>query len=206
MKKEKRDKDGRIVPSLWQRFKSWRLGRKLRTGKVPRGRKLTSADAAKAIGTTFRGEMTEVWGFLSAKVLRADGTVEDVGLISVKKITQAFRDYIVDSLQDSATYPLDAFKYHASGTGSTAEANTETALVTEVGSRQAGTQTEGVSANIYQTVATLSYTAAHAITEHGIFSAASSGVLMDRSVFAAINVGAGDSIEFTYEATFQAEA
>jgi hypothetical protein len=29
---------------------------------------------------------------------------------------------------------------------------------------------------------------------------------MDRSVFAAINVTAADSIEFTYEATFAAEA
>jgi hypothetical protein len=130
----------------------------------------------------------------------------DLGLISARKITTAFRDYIVDSLQNSTTHPMDVFKYHASGTGVTAESNTQTALVTEVQSRTSGTQVEGAAADIFKTVGTIDYTGAHAITEHGIFSANAVGTMMDRSLFSAINVSDGDSIQFTYEATFNAEA
>jgi hypothetical protein len=205
MKRERRDKDGKIKDTLWERFKSWRLGRKLRTGKLPRGR--TAPDKAiEAVHGTCRGEMTEIWGFLSAKLFHADGTFDDLGLISVRKITVAFRDYIVDSLQNSTTDPLDDFKFHGSGTGVVGEANTDTTLGTEVESRTSGTQLEGATADIYKTVATIAYTATRAITEHGVFSASTAGTLMDRSVFAAINVVNTDSIEFTYEATFNAEA
>lgn len=229
--KQRRDNHGKIKDSIWQRFKSWRLGRKIRKGKLPRGRVITSAEAVAAIEGTLRGCMSEIWGLLSARKfewtsdlpmrkrrvllklhtleqLQAQGLgrIIDMGLISVKKITTAFRDYMVDSLQDSTTYPMDAFNYHGCGTGTTAEANTQTALVTEVGSRQAGTQTEGASANIFRSVATLTPGGSYAITEHGIFSASTAGTMMDRSLFSAINVAASDSIEFTYEATFNAEA
>jgi len=202
---QKRDKDGKIVDDLKQKFKSWRLGRKIRKGKLPRGR--SSEEVIEAIkGTTPCGEMTEIWGVLSAKVICNGEVRKDLGVISTRKVTTAFRDYIVDSLQDSTTYPLDVFKYHGCGTGTTAEANTQTALVTEVGSRVSGTQTEGATANIYKTVATITPGGSYAITEHGVFSASSSGTMLDRSVFSAINVGASDSIQFTYECTFNAEA
>ena len=202
--KQRRDKSGRVKDSFWQKWKSWRLGRAIRKGKLPRGR--TSAEVHQAIQGTLRGQMTEVWGVLSARLIRAGGEVLDMGVISTKKVTTAFRDYLVDSLQNSTTYPLSAFRYHGCGTGTTAEANTQTALVTEVGSRVSGTGVEGASANIFRTVATLTPGGSYAITEHGVFSAASAGVLMDRSLFSAINVGASDSIEFTYECTFNAEA
>jgi len=39
------------------------------------------------------------------------------------------------------------------------------------------------------------------VTEHGLFNASSAGTLMDRTVFSAINVVNGDSIQFTYELT-----
>jgi hypothetical protein len=41
-----------------------------------------------------------------------------------------------------------------------------------------------------------------AITEHGIFSASSAGVMLDRSVFSAINLTRGsDSLQTTYDLT-----
>jgi len=204
MAKQKRDATGKIVDGFFAKFKSWRLSRKIRKGKLPRGR--TSAEIVSAIDGSIKGCMAEIWGILSARLVRGDGTIVDLGVMSVKKVTTAFRDYIVDSLQNSTTSPLSNFKYHASGTGAVAEANTDTALGTEVESRQAGTQIEGATANIYKTVATIAYTGTRAITEHGLFSASSAGTLMDRSVFAAINVVNGDSIQFTYECTFNAEA
>ena len=139
---------------------------------------------------------------LRIRVIRSNGRIEDLGVVSKRVVTDAFVNYVVNAMQDSATYPMDVFKYHGSGTGTTAEAAGDTGLVTEVGSRVAGTQAAGASSNIYKTVATISYTASYAITEHGVFSAATGGTLVDRSVFSAVNVANGDSIQFTYELTF----
>lgn len=200
---QKRDKDGKIKDSLLQRFRSWRLNRKVRSGKLPRGR--TAEEVSEALKFGCPENALELWGLLSAKVIRGNGMIEELGLISIQKITQAFRDYIVDSLQNSTTSPMDVFKYHASGTGTTAEANSQTALTTEILSRVTGTQVEGASSNIFKTVATINYDNTYAVTEHGVFSASTTGTLMDRSLFTAINVVNGDSIQFTYQATFNAE-
>jgi len=140
---------------------------------------------------------------LFARVFRADGTVENLGLIGMKVVTTAGVNFLVDAFQ--GTTEPEAFNYHDSGTGSTAEAVGDTDLVTKVETgRQTGTQGEGASANIYQTVATISYTATRSIVEHGIFSAASAGTLLDRTVFTSIGVDNGDSIQFTYELTLPA--
>lgn len=138
-------------------------------------------------------------GRLFAVRIGADGKREDFGLISTKVVTDAGVAFIVDAIQALAT--ISNFKYHASGTGGTAEAASQTALVTEAATRATGSQTEGASANIYRTVGTIPYTGTLAITEHGIFSAAAAGTMLDRSLFAAINVINGDSIEFTYDLT-----
>jgi len=146
-------------------------------------------------------------GQLSARVTRKNGTVEELGIIARKKVTDAFVAYLVDSLQDSTTEPMDVFKYHDSGTGTNAENKTDTALQTPCGeARDVGTQIEGASAWIFRTVAEHTYAGPFAITEHGVFSAGAGATLMDRSVFAVINVVATERIEFTYELTCQSEA
>ena len=148
----------------------------------------------------------ELKGILTARVIRKDGKIEDLGVICTKKVTDAFVEHLVDSLQNQTTKPIDTFKYHDSGTGTTAENKTDTALETPCGeSRDTGTQAEGTTANIYKSVATHTYAGSFAITEHGLFSASTGGTLMDRSVFAAINVGVDDKIEFTYELTCNSE-
>jgi len=142
-------------------------------------------------------------GRLYAVKTKSDGTKEDLGLVCTKVVTTAGVNYLVDGLQANTT-DIALFKFHASGTGTGAEAITDTTLGTEVASRTSGSQLEGASTNIYKTVATISYVATFAITEHGVLSAATVGTLLDRSVFAAINVINGDSIEFTYELTLPA--
>lgn len=139
------------------------------------------------------------YGKLYAVKISADGNRENRGLIDVRLVTTAGKNAIVDAFQD--TFELENFKYHGSGTGTTNPAVTDTTLETEVESRATGTTTEGASANIYRSVGTVGYTDTRAITEHGIFSASTSGTLLDRSEFTAINVNNGDSIEFTYELT-----
>lgn len=149
------------------------------------------------------GGLPVVTARLDARVIRADGKVEDYGTIQFGRVvTTAGVNYIVDAFQN--TTEVENFKYHGMGTGSTAESSSDTALGTEVESRATGSQTEGSSANIYSTVGTITATTARAVTEHGIFSASSSGTLLDRSVFSAINLANGDSIQFTYQLTVSA--
>ena len=121
-------------------------------------------------------------------------------------VTDAFCTLLVDTLQSSEA-AFSTYKYHHSGTGTTAEAAAQTALVTPVETlRDEGSQTE-TSAKVYKTVATTTYTGTRAITEHAVFNAAGSGDpatgggMMDRSKFDAINVVSGNQIEWTYELT-----
>lgn len=149
--------------------------------------------------------VADVFAETFAKVIRADGTVEDRGRLSQKKVTTTFVTALCATL---ASLSINAYKYHQSGTGTTAESNTDVQLVTPTGA-SAGTGTAVPSSNTYTSVATISYTSSLAITEHGIFdSALGSGTanLMDRSVFSAINVTNGDSIQFTYVLTIAAES
>lgn len=140
---------------------------------------------------------------LTAIIRRANGEIEDLGILSTKVVSTAFVNHLVDQLQ-SSTGEIDLFSYHGMGTGGAAEAIGDTALATQVESRVSGTQVEGASANIFKTVATITASATRAIVEHGVFNAASAGILMDRSVFSVINLGNGDGVQFTYELTIPA--
>ncbi len=152
-----------------------------------------------AVKAPWMGEVTPV-GRLYVTKISGDGSSEYLGLVSTKVVTDAGVAYLVDAMQ--GIVEPENLRWHASGTGVTAEAASQTALVTEVATRTSGTLAEEASANIFRTVGTISYSSSFAITEHGIFSASSTGTLLDRSVFAAINVANGDSIQFTYELTF----
>lgn len=145
---------------------------------------------------------------LAAVLIHADGSREDLGVISQKKVTGAFVTDIVNNMVTDTTAFGD-YKYHDAGTGNTAEANTQTALVTPYGgSRATGTQVAGgtATAPTYTSVGTVSFTSTLAIVEHAVFNASSSGTMLDRSLFSAINVVNGDSIQFTYVLTINAEA
>lgn len=165
-------------------------------------------------------ELGEEWGagawrfktfprWLAEKGFRSERL--DFGLASLRVVTTAGVNYLVDSFQN-AVEP-EAMKYHGTGTGVGVEAIADTALGAECttalnpdNTRATGTTAEGATANIYRTVGTNTYDAAAAITEHGIFSQAATGggVLLDRSLFAAINVASGDSLQSTYDLTFTA--
>ena len=140
-------------------------------------------------------------GKMSAVLIRRDGTTLNYGVLGYRVVTTAYVNLLIDELQSSQA-AHSTFLYHDSGTGTTAEAAGDTGLLTKVETgRATGTQTEGASSNIYRSVGTISYTATRAVTEHGLFNASSAGTLMDRTVFSAINVVNGDSIQFTYELT-----
>jgi hypothetical protein len=155
-------------------------------------------EAAKAY-SKFTGVPT-LTAELSAVLIKRDGRRVNYGVLGYRSITTAFVNFVVDQLQ-TETSVFGDFKYHDSGVGTTAENVTDTAMETTDGeSRSTGSQTE-TSANIYRSVGTISYTTTKAITEHGLFNDATTGTLMDRTVFSAVNVINGDSIAFTYSIT-----
>lgn len=155
--------------------------------------------------------LATLYGTLYATLLRGDGTRLDLGLASMRVVTTAGCNYIIDTMQGSVEPEL--LRYHGVGTGTNAEASSDTALQTESttiltvdSTRATGSQTEGGAANVFRTVGTVSFDGAGAITEHGVFSQAATGggTMLDRSVFAAINVASSDSIAFTYDFTLPA--
>jgi hypothetical protein len=117
-------------------------------------------------------------------------------------VTTAGVNYMAsDFASGGATPTISGFKYQDCGEGNTAAAVGDTALQTPAGTaRVVGTPTNP-SANQYRSVATIPFTGTKAIVEWGLFSASSSGTLWDRRVFSVINVGNGDSIQFTYTLT-----
>jgi hypothetical protein len=142
-------------------------------------------------------------GRLEARLIKRDGQVINYGTLGFRVVTTAFVTFLVDQLQ-TETAVFGDFKYHDSGVGATAENAADTDMGTTDGeSRVTGTQTEA-SATVYQSVGTIAYTTTKAITEHGLFNASTGVTLMDRTVFSAINVVSGDSIQFTYSLTCSA--
>ena len=152
------------------------------------------------------------YGSLYLTIVKADGSRIPLGLVGHKVVTTAGVTKIVDFLRANDTTTGANFKFHGIGTGSTAEAAADTALVTELtteytpdSTRPTGSQTNN-GATVYRTVGTITVdaTPGAAIREHGVFSAASAGTLLDRTVFAAITLSSGDSIAATYDLTVAA--
>lgn len=144
---------------------------------------------------------------LSIRTISKDGLITDYGVVGYKSVTDAGVAYMVDDWDDDTT-DITILNFHAAGTGVVAENVTDTALGAEsttITDRFAGTKSQP-SANQIRSVATLPFTGAGAITEHGIFHiiTESTGTLWDRTVFSAINVANLDSIEFTYTLTITA--
>lgn len=136
------------------------------------------------------------------------------GLASVRLVTNAGRDEIIDEF-DAATaagFDLTSFNFHGIGTGVTAAAVGDTALQTELtteynpnNTRATGVQSQPTS-DVYRTVATNTLdSGTPTITEAGVLSQAATGggVLIDRFVFAGIAlVGAnGDGLQTTVNLT-----
>lgn len=157
-----------------------------------------------------RKDIPVFYGGLELTVVR-DGIYVPYGLASLRVVTTAGVNFIVDAFQN--LQEVENFKYHGIGTGTNAEASGDTALQTELttqynpdSTRATGTLTEGATANVFRTVATNNVDATVAITEHGIFTQAATGggTLLDRSVFSAVNLVSGDGLQTQYDLTFTA--
>jgi len=130
-------------------------------------------------------------------------------VVKDKKVTDDFCEDIVDTMQASVA-AFSTYKYHHSGIGAGAEGAAEDALVDpKENARVVGSQVDGASAKEYKSIATITYTGSLAIIEHGLFNTAGAGGppvtggrMMDRTLFAAINVVATNAIEYTFTIAF----
>jgi hypothetical protein len=138
------------------------------------------------------------------------GVWEDYGTVSYRVVTNAGVAFIVSDWNDNST-DITNFNFHGCGTGTAEESASDTALQAEAttilnpdNTRATGTRSTPAS-NQFRSVGTLTFDGSAAITEHGLFSTSGTGTgtLWDRSVFSAINVAPGDSIQFTYTVTLQ---
>jgi hypothetical protein len=95
------------------------------------------------------------------------------------------------------------------GTGTVAPAAGDTALGAEKDEAGAATTTHKsatasrvtttVTNDTAQDVVTFNYTATLAVTESGVFNAATAGTMLCRQTFSAVNVVNGDSLQFTWK-------
>ena len=183
---------------------SWRVKNTLRFGYL---HGLASYYVAKAVSKLFAiGTFTS---HLSLKVRRANGEWEDYGVVGYRVVTDTGVAFLVDDWTNDAT-DITTLNYHGVGSGAVAEAAGDTALGTEYtiqinpdSTRATGSKSQP-SANILQSQATVSFDGTVAVTEHGLFSQAATGggTLWDRTVFTVINLGSGDSLQATYQVTF----
>ena len=153
---------------------------------------------------TLRGGMREGIGLSgSVEILHIrDGKVIDRR--DFKNITVATGRAEVAGLINGVT--TGPFTYIAIGTGTTGPVDGNTALEAEISSgggerssaacSRVTTDTANDTAQLQHT---FNFTASFAVTESGVFDAATAGVMLCRQVFSALNVESGDSLQITWK-------
>jgi hypothetical protein len=112
-------------------------------------------------------------------------------------VVTAGKAYVASRIKDTSA---TAMSHMGIGTGTTAAAASDTALVSEA-ARTALTSTT-VSTNTVVYVDTFGAgTGTGAITEAGVFNASSGGTMLCRTVFSVVNKGADDSMTITWTIT-----
>ena len=112
-------------------------------------------------------------------------------------VVSAGKNYVASRMKDATT---NAMSHMSIGTGSATPAAGNTALGSEA-HRQSLTSTT-VSTNVVTYVASFAAgDGTGAITEAGLFNAASSGDMLCRTIFSVVNKGSQDSMTITWEVT-----
>ena len=107
------------------------------------------------------------------------------------------KNLIASRLKDTTD---GAMSHMAIGSGSTAAANADTTLGTELG-RVSLTSTTVTNNNVAYVATFPAGTGTGAVTEAGLFNASSSGTMLCRTVFSVINKGAADTLGITWTVT-----
>lgn len=137
-------------------------------------------------------------GSLTLMLEKGNGEVEVTHRDNI--IVNGGFDLIADAIGRATGRPA-VISHIAVGTGTTAEAATQTTLVTEL-SRIAATYAHTAGTKVFTMTATFAAgVATGAITESGVFNAASAGTMLDRVVFPVVNKGADDTLTAVFTFT-----
>jgi hypothetical protein len=143
-------------------------------------------------------ENMQLHGSMTLLITRANGDIETVHKDNI--IVNVGFDFIADSIGKATSRP-GVMAYIALGTGTTAAAATQTALVTEI-DRNAATYAHTAGTKTFTfTAAFAAGDATGAITESGVFNAATGGTMLDRVVFPVVNKGVDDSLTAVFTFT-----
>ena len=111
-------------------------------------------------------------------------------------VVTAGKEWVADRMNNANT----VMTYMSIGTGTTAAAAGNTTLVTEI-DRNALSSTTVTDNNVAYVATWAAGDGTGAITEAGIFNAASAGDMLARTVFSVVNKGADDSMTITWTVT-----
>jgi hypothetical protein len=143
-------------------------------------------------------ESMQLHGAMTLIISRANGDTETIYKDNL--IVNVGFDFIADAIGKSASRP-SVMGYIALGTGTTAAAATQSALVTEI-DRNAATYAHTAGTKTFTFTADfLAGDATGAITEAGVFNAATAGIMFDRVVFPVVNKGSDDSLTAVFTFT-----
>lgn len=145
-------------------------------------------------------EKLSVRGKLNIVLTDALGNIKDQREVDNLVVTSGIT-YIASRM---AGVTQGTMTHMALGSSTTAAAAGQTDLVTLVGSRVGLTSTTPATTNIVYVASFGAGISTGAITEAGIFNAASAGTMLCRTVFAVVNKGAGDSMSITWTITLTA--
>jgi hypothetical protein len=140
-------------------------------------------------------------GKLNIVLTGPDGKVKEQHEVDNLVVTVG-KNFIASSMAKTTTNSPAAMTHMEVGTGTTAAAVGDTALQTPVASSRVSLTSTTVTNNNVAYVATFpAGTGTGALTEAGIFNAASTGTLLCRTVFSVINKGAADTLGITWTVT-----
>jgi hypothetical protein len=148
-------------------------------------------------------ENLKLTGQLNIVLRDKDGNVKDSRELKNLVVTTGLA-YIASRMVGTAQ---DIMSHMALGSGQTAAAAGQTDLVSMLGSRVALTSTNIGGSGNTQVVYTASFSAGAstgAVTEAGIFNAATSGSMLCRTVFPVVNKAADDTMAITWTITLTA--
>lgn len=143
--------------------------------------------------------MTDIKVIVTGELLDEEGNLKQK-FVKHNLITNAGYNFIANCF--GATTRPSPMEYIAIGSGTTAPALTQTALISQV-LRKSATFSHATNATSF-TLSTTFYAgeATGSLTEAGIFNASSGGTMFDRVTFPVINKQALDVVVITFTITF----
>ena len=140
-------------------------------------------------------ENIKITGKVSIKLFDQSGELKDTRDINNLVVTTG-KEFIAARMVGTPT----EMSHMAIGAGSTAAANGDTALGSELGRVALSTDTASGAVVTY-TAAFPAGTGTGAVVEAGILNASSGGTLLCRTVFSVVNKGANDAMTITWQIT-----